>query len=389
MLAETSLDSTPECSQSLLSNAADELNQSEVFSPDSLDGQLENSGLQEQDDVAMTVFPCAPKMDEKHCSDGNILNNNGSTAETHSTGHLPHQGSPNRAIFEFKHQDTDIEESPQLKRKGIKGLAETTAIKEKVIPVPVERNTSDFNLNLAALHRRGKNRQSWPQRSDPHDESDGEALQKLIDSAILDPDWLKVGSDGADDGSTEEASDEVQVVETMDTGSEGAQTGESASTPKKLNSSIHQLVTAAEHLVQPSPLPSPIVSPRLALPYHIHRRSHGGVPKNLAPLHFDDCAGNKQQRIQKWLATQRPNPPALLDSCDASGEMTTGESDDADSVSSDSAGEVTQMAKDLSQSVVNTPVAEGSSPQFPGFGFDGQKVNICVMHMPYISYTNH
>lgn len=297
----------------------------------------------------MTVLPKATNMDEENKVNGNV--------PEQTNQQSPHQGSPNRAIYEFKHPDTDVEESPRLERKAVRSLSKNSfnAISEKVdsgSPEVVTKRRDDSTINLNLSNIRTRSRKTWPQQQDQSEDYDSEALQELIDSSILDPDWLKGGSDGLDNGSLDDgASDEQPALEIMDTGSEGDQVHNQ---PTKLNSSIHQLVSGAEHLVQATPLPSPIVSPRVPL-FDLGPRSHNAT-KSLAPLHFghpSECA-SKQMRIQSWLETQNP-APALLDSCDASGEMTTGESEGESSESGD-VTHTTQIGKDLHPSSVSTPV---------------------------------
>lgn len=335
-------------------------------------------------DVDMTVLPkskTTTNMEEENHVNGNVIDG-GVQHEEEENKSSPHQGSPNRAIYEFKHQDTDVEESPQLRRKGVVNLTETqfNTISEKDDSVlgssenvSPKRETSHINLNLSGFSRTS-GRRSWPQQQDPYDDSESEALQKLIDSAILDPNWLQGGSDGFDVGSQEEGvSDEHPALETMDTGSEEGilQPGSTPVAPAKFDSAIHQLVNAAEHLVQATPLPSPIVSPRIPLSFNLTPRSQAS-PRTLPPLHFGvpSESATKQLRIQSWLATQRP-APALLDSCDASGEMTTGESDGESSDSADFT-QNTQIARDLPQSVVSTPVADRTGCAMP-FGSEPSK----------------
>lgn len=352
---------SPDLSESLTQSA------STVSKEYQIEENIENT-ISAETEFEMTVFPETSTMDDENKANGNVAD------KDTETGIL--QGSPNRAIYDFKHQDTDVEDSPRLERKCIRNLAKNqfNPINEKEDSESTETvnktmECSTINLNLANIRRRG--RTSWPRQHDPSEEYDSEALQELIDSSILDPDWLKGGSDGLDNGSLEGASDEPAALETMDTGSEEhIQTSKDAIGRTRFDSSIHQLVNGAEVLVQATPLPSPIVSPRAPL-LGLGGRSHASA-KGLAPLHFgvSSESASKQMRIRSWLATQRP-APALLDSCDASGEMTTGESEGDTSDSADLT-HTTQIPRELSQSAVSTPVNDrcGLTP----FGSEPSKV---------------
>ncbi|XP_018015312.2 uncharacterized protein LOC108672190, partial [Hyalella azteca] len=330
--------------------------------PDSEAGQGIVVADQVADIVEMTIAPSKSEAREASKINGNVMENQeGKKEETHL-----HQGSPNRAIYEFKHQDTDVEDSPKLERKGVCNLSKNNfnTIVEDVSPgaasKSVMRETSNYNLNLSSLGRVG--RRSWQQqREEPDEEYDSDGLQKIIDSSIMEPDWLKVESDGLEDPSCEEGSDEPPALETMDTGSEEGpqQSRTSLAAPSKLDSSIHQLVNAAENLVKATPLPSPIVSPRTPISLNLGGSRCRVPPSNLGPLSFEVTSPRsvKHERVQSWLATQ-PCAPALLDSCDASGEMTTGESEGDSSCESGDFTLTSHMAKDLPQSVVTTPVVE-------------------------------
>ena len=336
----------------------------------------------------MTLMPNLSKEEQDNKMNGNTMDNcTGNANDATLAGHTtPHQGSPNRAIFEFKHQDTDVEESPRLERKGVANLT------KKGFSTIIEKDTkpaATFNCNKVSKNsknlRNVKNnlnssysRNNWNRKIESCDESESENLQEIIDSAILDPNWLKAGSDGFDNGSLEGGSDEQAVVEVMDTGSEEDHRVVTTEIAKpvertKIDSSIKQLVTGAEHLVQATPLPSPIVSPRLPIASLANFSRTHSSPRNLAPLHFGLSTenDNKQQRIQSWLATQA-RAPSLIDSCDASGEMTTGESENDSSSDSNDFTHTTQIAKDLPQSVVSTPVTERST--FPLMNSDSSKV---------------
>lgn len=310
----------------------------------------------------MTVAPKDSEMQDTNTLNGNVMESSKTNEQTNED--LCPQGSPNRAIFEFKHQDTDVEESPQLKRKN---TSEPTENKfNKIVEDETPSNhvirgarSSNANLNLSQYGRRGQRR--WSQEADEEYDSDG--LQRIIDSSIMEPNWLKVESDGLDQ-SCEEASDEPPALETMDTGSEEGATHQPRPrvvvTPTKLNSSYHQLLNAAEHLVKATPLPSPIVSPRVPLSFGGTRSRVPPKSLSLVQVGLHNESEMKQQRIQKWLATQRQ--PPTLDSCDASGEMTTGESDGGSSSDSADCTLTSKLAKDLPQSLVCTPVAADNSP---------------------------
>ena len=329
----------------------------------------------------MTVAPKESDLQNANKINGNVMENTKTDQETKD---LCPQGSPNRAIFEFKHQDTDVEESPQLKRKNTSHPTENKF--NKIVedePTPATGSTnyvirgsrsSNINLNLSQYGRGG--RRNRRQQQDPEEEYDSDGLQKIIDSSIMEQDWLKVESDGLDDQSYEGASDEPPALETMDTGSEEGvhQARNPVASPTKLNSSIHQLLNAAEHLVKPTPLPSPIVSPRAPISFNVGGSRSRVPPKSLSLMQvgLHNESQMKEQRIQHWLASQR-RPPALLDSCDASGEMTTGESDGDSSSDSADCTLTAKLAKDLPQSLVSTPVA--SENQVNLLGSEPSKVS--------------
>ncbi|KAF2364759.1 KASH domain [Trinorchestia longiramus] len=334
--------------------------------PDLLKDQNIRLAENTKGDVEMTVAPRKSDVRE-----ANKINGNMESQETKQEM-CPQQSSPNRAIFEFKHQDTDVEDSPKLERKTASNLPENkfNTIVEDDAPVASSKSgmrgslsSTNYNLNLSSFGRGG--RKSWPRRHEElEEEYDSDGLQKIIDSSIMEPDWLKVESDdGLEDPSCEGGSDEPPALETMDTGSEEGlhQSRNSLSGPTKLDSSLHQLVSAAEHLVKATPLPSPIVSPRTPISFNLGG-SRRAPPTSLGPLSYGLTSPRevKHERIQSWLATQ-PCAPALLDSCDASGEMTTGESE-GDSSSESADYTVTgHIANDLPQSVVSTPVCERPS----------------------------
>ena len=236
--------------------------------------------------------------------------------------------SPNCAIFDFKHLDTDNDEPRAVSVQANLNLVDCDPSKNKVYQVR--------RANRSSTRRSIKTRLDFS----GDEEVDHEALQKIIDSAILDPDWLNcnMASDLEFSGAEGEEIPEDQVVpntEKMDTGSEGSSTRHIPhEVPEQKNGehtdsqvtvqrqcskeSILQLVSGAEKLVrEPSnDDPSPIVSPRAHL-----------QPLPLNSLH----ASSKQARVRQWLAQQRQEVQTALtcvqDSCDASGELTTGESD--------------------------------------------------------------
>lgn len=241
--------------------------------------------------------------------------------------------SPNCAIYDFKHQDTDTEEAAtntatstdtaacqanlnlvecdparnriyQVRRRGVRSVVRTSA-----------RTRLEFSCD---------------------EEVDHEALQKIIDSAILDPDWLNSNMPSDSDASATE--DEAPLQEHMDTGSDGGTPGhphhqqevQLAAQNQPLHQeaqrtiskeSITRLVSDAERLVREPPegdQPAPLASPR---PHQL--------PLNMGPC--KGVIGSKQARVRQWLASQRRevrlSTTCVMDSCDASGELTTGESD--------------------------------------------------------------
>nr|XP_027215812.1 uncharacterized protein LOC113808579 [Penaeus vannamei] len=241
--------------------------------------------------------------------------------------------SPNCAIYDFKHQDTDTEEAAantatstdtaacqanlnlvecdparnriyQVRRRGVRSVVRTSA-----------RTRLEFSCD---------------------EEVDHEALQKIIDSAILDPDWLN--SNMPSDSEASATEDEAPLQEHMDTGSDGGTPGhphpQQEDQVAAQNQPLHQeaqrtiskesitrLVSDAERLVREPPegdQPAPLVSPR---PHQL--------PLNMGPC--KGAMGSKQARVRQWLASQRRearlSTTCVMDSCDASGELTTGESD--------------------------------------------------------------
>ncbi|XP_068217202.1 klarsicht protein [Palaemon carinicauda] len=262
--------------------------------------------------------------------------------------------SPNCAIFDFKHQDTDTEEAAT----NTTTCTATAACQANLNLVDCDpsRNRVYQVRRRTSCIRRTTARTKLEFSGD--EEVDHEALQKIIDSAILDPDWLN--SNIPSDIEFSGTEDEVTAHEHMDTGSDGGGTPgqsqnelvlEQKQDQKQVNSegekmdvrdqeprrsiskeSITKLVSDAEKLVrEPAETgeePPPIISPR----------PHLQLPLNGTT---DKCVvvSSKQARVRQWLASQRRetrlSASCVLDSCDASGELTTGESDIESATSED------------------------------------------------------
>ena len=286
--------------------------------------------------------------------------------------------SPNCAIFDFKHLDTDTEEPRSAGVQANLNLVDCDPSKNRVYKVRRgSRGTTRRTIFKTEIEFGAE------------EEVDHEALQQIIDSAILDPDWLNCNmlSDlefSAGEGGPEE-DQVVPNAEKMDTGSEEGSSRQSPQIPHQeginkddqqnehsvaedcSKESISQLVSGAERLVREPSLtaedPSPVVSPRAVL----------------QPLPLNGLqASSKQARVRQWLAQQRREVRTALtcvqDSCDASGELTTGESD-IDSVASDLEVDVSTAtqkgcstkgstrgsfkdSKDMTGSCDNTPTTE-------------------------------
>ncbi|XP_076062425.1 uncharacterized protein LOC143037757 [Oratosquilla oratoria] len=270
--------------------------------------------------------------------------------------------SPNCAIFDFKHHDTDTEEplrtgnkrsATQAAATNNLNLVDWDPQKNRVYEVTVGETKKTESVGTATVissttfgRRTARTRLDFNE----DEEIDQEALQEIIDSAILDPDWLNSNLPSDTDYSAAEGeNEEDQEVpegpgsERMDTGSDEGRAptpSQQGVTTLKLTlpcskESIHRLVSDAEKLVRESANPvgssapeedssSPVVSPRAHL-----------QPLPLNCLHNS----SKQARVRQWLTAQRrdqrTSASLALDSCDASGELTTGESDVESSASSE------------------------------------------------------
>lgn len=255
--------------------------------------------------------------------------------------------SPNCAIFDFKHQDTDTEEA-----------ATNTTTSTATAACQANLNLVDCDPSRNRVYQVRRRTTSSILRSSARtklefigdEEVDHEALQKIIDSAILDPDWLN--SNMPSDVEFSGTEEELPLQEHMDTGSDEGTHGHSQQeehgTEQKQDQAQHvkqsdqmenreqeqprrslskesitKLVSDAEKLVrEPSTEGDspPVVSPRP----HLQLPLNAGCDKGVA--------SSKQSRIRQWLASQprretRMPTSCVLDSCDASGELTTGESD--------------------------------------------------------------
>ncbi|XP_066939736.1 klarsicht protein isoform X3 [Macrobrachium rosenbergii] len=254
--------------------------------------------------------------------------------------------SPNCAIFDFKHQDTDTEEAATNTTNST-ATAACQANLNLVDCDPSRNRVYQVRRRTSSCIRRTTARTKLEFSGD--EEVDHEALQKIIDSAILDPDWLN--SNIPSDIEFSGTEDEITAHEHMDTGSDGGGTPGQSQNEQVLEQnpdqkqgsnsenmdvkdqkpqrsiskeSITKLVSDAEKLVrepaESGEEPPPIISPR----------PHLQLPLNGGP---DKCVvvSSKQARVRQWLVSQRRearlSASCVLDSCDASGELTTGESD--------------------------------------------------------------
>ncbi|KAK8744577.1 hypothetical protein OTU49_000880 [Cherax quadricarinatus] len=266
--------------------------------------------------------------------------------------------SPNCATFDFKHQDTDTEEAATNTTTST-ATAACQANLNLVDYDPSRNRVYQIRRRAITTVRRVSARTRLEFSGD--EEVDQEALQKIIDTAVPDDlDWLNSNMPSDIDFSGGEEEYEAPVHEQMDTGSDGGTAGQQQHTPEQhqgqhetqramSKESLTRLVSDAERLVREpveSDEPPPVVSPRphLQLPLPLNGGSgYGGV-------------SSKQARVKQWIASQRRevrhSATCVLDSCDASGELTTGESD-IESASSDDmdASTATQHATSTRSSV--------------------------------------
>lgn len=280
--------------------------------------------------------------------------------------------SPNCAIYDFKHQDTDTEEA-STNTHTTTATAACQANLNLVEGDPAKNRLYQVRRRSISTMRRESIRTRLEFSCD--EEVDHEALQKIIDSAVPeDLDWLN--SNMSSDNDLSGTEEEVVAHEHMDTGSDGGTPGQQQPPqveqhppqyPEAQRSiskeSLNLLVSGAERLVR-EPVegddPPPLVSPRPHLQLQLNS-SLGGA------------ASSKQARVKQWIASQRReariSASCVQDSCDASGELTTGESD-VESASSDDmdASTATQRAtstkgslrgsRDPLPSTDNTPTTE-------------------------------
>ena len=226
---------------------------------------------------------------------------------------VPQQGSPNRGVYDFCHQDTDVEESPRMRRSS-KLLVASDSISD------TKRNTTVGDI-LSNMNERNRYRRV-DSLGDAEEEYNSDELQEIIDSSILDQNWLR----GMDSGSFENDT----PVESMDIGSSEDHTPSPVQDdcPAVAPNPIDELVIRADEMVR-SPSPSPMMSQRVSA---LRNPKLGSLRKNLPPLNLQGpeateastSAQNKNTRIRNWIASQKTMRP---DSCDASGELTTGESE--------------------------------------------------------------
>ncbi|XP_063840507.1 serine-rich adhesin for platelets-like isoform X5 [Scylla paramamosain] len=279
--------------------------------------------------------------------------------------------SPNCAIFDFKHQDTDTEEAATNTHTST-ATAACQANLNLVEGDPAKNRLYQVRRRSSTLCRESiRTRLEFS----CDEEVDHDALQKIIDTAVPEElDWLN--SNMSSDNELSGTEEEVMVHEHMDTGSDGGTPGQQQAPraeqqptqyPEAQRSiskeSLNLLVSGAERLVR-EPIegdePPPVVSPRPHLQLQLNASLVG-------------AAGSKQARVKQWIASQRRearlSASCVQDSCDASGELTTGESD-VESASSDDmdASTATQRAtstkgslrgsRDPLPSTDNTPTTE-------------------------------
>lgn len=285
--------------------------------------------------------------------------------------------SPNCAIFDFKHQDTDTEEASTNTHTST-ATAACQANLNLVEGDPAKNRLYQVRRRSISSIRRESICTRLEFSCD--EEVDHEALQKIIDSAVPeDLDWLN--SNMSSDNELSGTEEEVVAHEHMDTGSDGGTPGqqqpprvEQQQLPPQYSEahrsiskeSLNLLVSNAERLVR-EPVegddPPPLVSPRPHLQLQLNSTLVG-------------AASSKQARVKQWIASQhreaRFSASCVQDSCDASGELTTGESD-VESASSDDmdASTATQRAtstkgslrgsRDPLPSTDNTPTVERMS----------------------------
>lgn len=280
--------------------------------------------------------------------------------------------SPNCAIFDFKHQDTDTEEASTNTHTAT-ATAACQANLNLVEGDPAKNRLYQVRRRSISTVRRESIRTRLEFSCD--EEVDHEALQKIIDTAVPEElDWLN--SNISSDNDLSGTEEEIVSHEHMDTGSDGGTPGQQqppraeqqpSQYPEGQRSmskeSLNLLVSGAERLVR-EPIegeePPPVVSPRPHLQLQLNSSLVG-------------AAGSKQARVKQWIASQRReariSASCVQDSCDASGELTTGESD-IESASSDdmNASTATQRAtstkgslrgsRDPLPSTDNTPTTE-------------------------------
>ncbi|XP_071530629.1 uncharacterized protein klar isoform X1 [Panulirus ornatus] len=244
--------------------------------------------------------------------------------------------SPNCATFDFKHQDTDTEEAATNTTTST-ATAACQANLNLVQCDPSKNRVYQIRRRAISTVRRVSARSRLDFSCD--EEVDHEALQKIIDSAVPDDlDWLNSNMP-SDLSGGEEEEDELVAQERMDTGSDGGTPGQQQERPQEeqeqpesqrsiSKESLTRLVSDAERLVrEPAEADEPplMVSPR---PHQLTLNVGSGC----------GVVTSKQARVRQWIASQRRearlSATCVLDSCDASGELTTGESD-IESASSD------------------------------------------------------
>lgn len=200
------------------------------------------------------------------------------------------------------------------------------------------------------------------------EEEEQKDLQQIIDSAVLDHDWLDGNITFTDsDESVDEKTEPLPIDDkTVFEGSKVKRVilnTESISCDKKF---IHQLVKDAENLVR-----EPI-------------KSHGFITQKHYVQPSEKLVEGKQCQINNWLNSQctisrsviqldSQNNNNMQDSCDASGELTTGESD-FESKESDYEGCDTSLATEKGNDEILHCASNASSAT--EFHFDGFKPKV-------------
>ena len=288
--------------------------------------------------------------------------------------------SPNAncGVFDYRHNDTDSDED----KISFKSAEE----KEEYKKTP-----PNYRRHIRRVKRNFSYRRTVPQTPDfiVDEDAQQEALQKIIDSAILPPIALNSNLPSSDAESMTSLQEvqmnccdqeengnnncnkeemESKVVVTNGKSKEGC-ISEVCVKEKKVESRVE--VKKVEGHVEVKKLGGSIGSSSQESLHRlingvdslVHQHSVLSPRQCLKPLYFNNKEESKQKRIRRWLSSQTETP-AVVDSCDASGELTTGDSD-ADSESSFRQAECSSSAKGgvksldaTHESSENTPIVE-------------------------------